>query len=157
MKITFCATLLLCLALCMQATSVQADSNKPELVWVKSKNAAISQALAEGKMILLLAGRVECGNCNLVQRSLSEYSAPDCDILGTIKKYYVPWYTNVDFSSDWTWYNIGYPQQIGLPFMALIDPANPKVEMIRWNGIPWHTTYYNNLLKFKNGAVAKTP
>lgn len=127
-----------------------------KIVWVQSRNVAISMARAEGKMILMLGGKPGCGMCDHTKNSLSEYSGKDGDIRGTIDRYYVPWYiADMDRSDDWIWYKEGYEgakNGLSLPFMGLIDPANPKNAMILWEGAPWLKDYYFNLNKYKNGT-----
>lgn len=126
------------------------------LVWVESRNAALAQALAEGKMVLLLAGRTECGNCNGVRYVASEKTLPEMNIRGLIDSRYVPWYTNMDDSNEHSWYSTGYGRGYVLPFLALIDPADPKAFMIRWNGYN-EKKYFDYLTKYQNGNPDSKP
>jgi hypothetical protein len=102
------------------------------LVWVDSKSAAVSQALAEGKKVLLLAGRHTCGNCNYTQNTLCEMTSPA--IRQVIEQGYVPWFCDVDLSTEWYAYASGLGS-FTLPLLCCIDPNKPSAYLDRTTGI----------------------
>lgn len=102
------------------------------LVWVDSKSAAVSQAVAEGKKVLLLAGRHTCGNCNYTQNTLCEMTSPA--IRQVIEQGYVPWFCDVDRSTEWYAYATGLGS-FTLPLLCCIDPNKPGAYLDRTTGI----------------------
>ncbi len=113
--------------------------------WVSSRDEAVSRALAEGKKILLLAGRDTCGNCNYVRNTVAETP----DISEILNDYYICWYCIVDTSTEWYPYASGLGS-FTLPLICVIDPADPLVYLDRSTGIVYADAFRPRLLSFVN-------
>lgn len=116
------------------ATGAQAQTTASYV----DKATAFSEAKAQGKMILMVAGRVSCGNCAYMRSSVFPVSNPD--VKGTLASRYVIWNPDVDFTGDHWPYS---PSGGGtLPFMAVIDTSTPAVALDKTTGIqevePFH-------------------
>jgi hypothetical protein len=113
--------------------------------WVSTRDEAVSRALAEGKKILLLAGRDTCGNCNYVRLTVAETP----DISRILNEDYVCWYCIVDTTTDWH----PYAQGLGsftLPLICVIDPADPLVYLDRSTSVVYAADFKPRLLSFVN-------
>ena len=75
------------------------------LTWLESKSDAVSAAKSQGKLVLLLAGRDTCGNCQYMLNTVCESLSPPVKAL--IQARYVPWYSEVDSNADWQPYASG--------------------------------------------------
>lgn len=124
-----------------------------KLVWLESRAEALSLAFAEKKMVFLVVGSPDCGQCNRLKYYISE-RVPDSqniyDIKGLITQRYVTWASDINLSSESKIYQSGYSFGI-LPFVALIDPANPEKCMARWSNVQDEKFVYEKLLKYKDG------
>lgn len=104
--------------------------------WIKSKDEAFEKAKAEGKYVLLFAGRTTCGSCKASLKAIKEGE----DIQAIIKESYVLWYTDWDQMKTNTQhearayfneYNVAAGKDTVLakkilPGMFIIDPENPE-------------------------------
>lgn len=61
-----------------------------------------------------------------------------------IQKHYIPWYCDVDTSTEWYAYASGLGSFI-LPLIAVIDPAAPNTYLSRTTGIQSPTDFYAKL------------
>ncbi len=111
--------------------------------WVASKSEAMSQALAQGKLVLLLAGRAICSNTRYMKETVCESTDPP--IRTTILDSYVPWYCDVDSSTEHRTYTGGFSSYT-LPLICRIDPDNPDQYLDRSTGIQDTGAFYERLL-----------
>ena len=113
--------------------------------WVSDRDEAVSRAIAEGKMILLLAGRDTCGNCNYMRHTVMELP----DISEILNDSYVCWYCIVDTSTQWYPYAGGLGS-FTLPLICVIDPADPLVYLDRSTSVVYADVFKPRLLEFVN-------
>lgn len=118
-------------------------SSGQALTWVETEEAAMWQASSAGKRVLLLAGRHTCGNCNYTQNTLCEMSSPAIKQL--IQQGYVPWFCDIDASSQWRPYASGL-SSFTLPLLCCIDPAKPGTYLDRTTGVQNADTFYVRLM-----------
>ncbi len=88
------------------------------LVWQANRAEAVEAARNSGKLILLLAGRATCGNCQYMRYTVCETTS----VRQRIDANYVCWFCPVDDSTEW------YPYASGLgpftlPLICVIDPG----------------------------------
>ncbi len=113
------------------------------LTWHDSKSNAMSSALSQGKLVLLMAGRHTCPNCNYMQGTVCETVSPPIKAL--IQSQFVPWFCAVDTSTEWYAYASGLGAWT-LPMICCIDPANPDVYLDRTTAIQDTQVFYDRLL-----------
>lgn len=142
MKITLRA----CIAAVAILTNLTAACSAT-LVWATSEGAAMSQALAQGKNVLLVAGRDTCSNTTYMRFTACECTSPN--IRGVIDGSYVPWYCDVDASSEWLPYASGLGA-FTLPLICCIDPLQSAGYLDR-------TTGRQDLLAFHSRLVSHAP
>ena len=99
------------------------------LHWHSSLDETVSAAVNEGKLILLLAGRETCGNCNYMKYTVFESE----QVRQIIDKNYVCWFSSVDDSSEWYPYAFGLGN-IYLPLICVIDPGALTWQLERSTG-----------------------
>ena len=91
------------------------------LTWYTSKTEAFDLAAADGKMVLMVAGRDTCANTNYFRNTVCETA----DIKAILLADYILWYTIVDDpTSDFYMYTQGMDGY--LPFVAIIAPEKDK-------------------------------
>ena len=112
------------------------------LTWIASKAEAMSLALAQGKQVLLMAGRPTCGNCRYMQDTVCESADPP--IREEILAHYIPWYVHVDESNEWWPYASGLGEFF-LPLICRIDPADPDRYLDRTTGVQYPDDFYNRI------------
>ncbi len=113
------------------------------IVWVSSKSEAMSQALAQGKLVLLLAGRATCGYTQHMKETVCESTDPP--IRSAILDSYIPWYCDVDSSTEHYTYTSGLGSYF-LPLICRIDPDNQDQYLDRSTGIQDTNAFYERLL-----------
>ena len=101
-------------------TPVKPDSTG-QLNWLRTWDVALSQAKQDNKLILMVAGRDDCGSTQYMRNKV--IAAPDA--AGIARDKFVLWYTNVDTDSEWRKYTRGYLRQFSLPVIAVINPFDP--------------------------------
>ena len=125
---------LLLVGLCCQAEP---------LVWVSSQAQALALARSQGKRILLVAGRPGCSSCETVVNSYCEMTSPYA-IKPLIESEYIPWYANIDESTDWQVYASGLGS-FSLPVICWIEPNQPTTYIYRTTGLGFSSTFYKAL------------
>ena len=65
-------------------------------------------------------------------------------ILQTIEQHYVPWYCNIDNSTEWRAYASGL-SSFTLPLIAVIDPASPSTYVNRTTGVQSANAFFDRL------------
>jgi hypothetical protein len=90
------------------------------LVWQTNRTDAVNAARNSAKLILLVAGRETCPNCQYMRGTVCETPG----IRGIINTNYVCWFCPVDTSSEWYVYANGLGG-FTLPLICVIDPGNP--------------------------------
>jgi hypothetical protein len=113
------------------------------LTWIDSKDQAWSMAINQGKMILLLAGRASCAECEYMHNSVCESVTPPVKAL--IQEGYVPWYCDMDISNEWMPYAADLTS-FTLPMICIIHPTNASVYVDRSFNIQPPKTFYSRLL-----------
>jgi hypothetical protein len=112
------------------------------LTWVNSKAQAVSLAQSQNKLILLLAGRPTCPHCIYMRGTVCETNSPD--IKGTIQQNYIPWFCNMESSTEWVPYAGGLGS-FGLPLICCINPTNANAFLDRTTGERPVQQFYNRL------------
>jgi hypothetical protein len=112
------------------------------LTWLTSKAEVMALARAQGKLVLLLAGRTTCGYCNYMRNTVCETTSPP--IKQTIQAGFVPWFCDIDASTDW------YPYASGLgsfylPLMCCLDPGRPNNYLDRSTYLQYAETFHPRL------------
>jgi hypothetical protein len=125
--------------LAMWASCCQAQP----LTWVDSKAQALALAQSQGKMVLLLAGRGGCAECDYMHNTVCEYAEPPIKAL--IQEVYVPWFCNIDDSDEWRPYAAGLPS-FPLPLICTIHPTNSAGYVDRSISFQIPDTFYSRLL-----------
>lgn len=100
------------------------------LVWSNTLADARTAALRDGKMILLVAGRPDCGSCDFMELTVCESAT----VRPIIDEVYVPWYSNIDFYQDFMPYESGLDQGYTLPLICMIDPRTTNAWLRRLEG-----------------------
>jgi hypothetical protein len=88
------------------------------VVWRASRAQAVEAARNSGKLILLLAGRETCPNCQYMKYTVCETPA----VRQVLDANYVCWFCPVDNSAEWYAYADGLGTST-LPLMCVIDPG----------------------------------
>lgn len=117
-----------------------------DLVWQTSKQTAVSMAKAQGKHILLLGGRETCGNCQYMRYTVCESTSPPIRVL--IEQSYIPWFCDVDNSTEWYDYASGLGN-FYLPLICVIDPNNSDTYLDRTTSIQDIQVFYSRLLQYQ--------
>jgi hypothetical protein len=122
------------------------------LTWQTRKADAMAAAKAQGKFVLLLAGRDTCSNCKKMKGTVAESINPP--IRDLINAHFVPWYCNIDVApkSDWTGYAIA---SFSLPMICVIDPDKPDVYLDRSFGVMEAPQFYARLQGFETILAAR--
>ena len=120
-----------------------------DLVWQTSKETAVSMAKAQGKYILLLAGRItslgglqNCPNCEYMINTVFESTSPPIKAL--IEEEYILWYSDVDTSQEWKIYASGL-EIFTLPLICIIDPNESDTYLDRTTDIQDTKVFYSRL------------
>ena len=121
------------------------------LTWLESKSDAMSAAKSQGKLVLLLAGRDTCPNCQYMFNTVCESLSPPVKAL--IQDRYVPWYSEVDSNADWQPYASGLGS-FTLPLICCIDPNTTNQYLDRSTAIQTAQGFYDRLLA---DAMANRP
>ncbi len=116
------------------------------IIWLTSKDEAMAQALAEGKEVLLLAGRPICSLTTYMKETVCEMTSPA--IRNEILAGYIPWYSDVDASTEWGTYSWGLGS-FTLPLICRIDPGNPDQYLDRSTGVQDADAFYDRLRSFE--------
>jgi hypothetical protein len=125
-----------------------ATASPASLTWLESKTDAMSAAKSQGKLVLLLAGRPTCGNCQYMRNTVCESLSPPVKAL--IQDRYVPWYCVVDSQAEWQPYASGLGTFI-LPLICCLDPNTTNQYLDRTSGGQTAQVFYDRLL-----AAART-
>jgi len=111
------------------------------LTWLESLQEARSHALVQGKLVLLMAGRPTCSVCTYMKQSICE----SAQVRPIIDDAFVPWFANMDFSSDY----VPYAAELGnfsLPLTCVIDPHTTNQWLLRLTG-PYSAETYADYLR----------
>jgi hypothetical protein len=111
------------------------------VVWQASRAQAVEAARNSGKLILLLAGRDTCGNCQYMKNTACESPS----VRSVIDANYVAWYCLVDSSTEWYAYASGLGT-FTLPLICVIDPADSMAYLDRSTNIQ-DASYFRDRLK----------
>jgi len=98
--------------------------------WCESRESTVAQALDAGRLILLLAGRESCGNCQYMKYTVCESAS----IRAALDADYTCWFCPVDTSTEWHPYASGLGS-FSLPLICVIDPGDPSAYLDRTTGI----------------------
>jgi hypothetical protein len=108
-------------------------------------------AYRQGKLVLLVAGRHSCPNCNYMQNTVCETNSPPVKQL--LQDQYVPWFCQVDISSEYYSYANGLGTTFILPLICCIDPAAPDTYLDRTTNVQGIQEFYDRLLAQVNRQV----
>jgi hypothetical protein len=124
------------------------------LVWQTSKATAVSMATAQGKHVLLFAGRETCSNCQYMKYTACESTSPA--IKDLIENSFVPWFSDVDNSTDWYDYADGLGG-FSLPLICVIDPNDSDNYLDRTTGVQDLQVFYSRLLQYATCTLSISP
>lgn len=117
-----------------------APSRAAQTAWLKSRAQAVETARNSGKLILLLAGRESCGNCQYMRNTVCESAGVKPQLTGN----FVCWFCPVDDSTEWYAYASGLGG-FTLPLMCVIEPGNSMSYLDRTTGIQSPSTFGDRL------------
>jgi hypothetical protein len=113
----------------------------------------MATAKAQGKFVLLLAGRPTCSNCQTMKNFVAESETPPVKAL--INDYFVPWYSDIDESRDHTNYISGLSSSWVLPLICVIDPDQPSQYLDRSTGVQQAPVFYQRLLRQASALMVR--
>lgn len=120
MKTPMIITLVLRTLICIVVSFMLHSSGHAEqLVWRASRAEVVEAARNSGKLILLLAGRDTCGNCQYMKNTICEFPS----VRQVLDTNYICWYCPIDTSTEWYPYATGLGS-FTLPLMCVIEPGN---------------------------------
>jgi hypothetical protein len=134
-KAVWLAWFIICLGL--------STASPASLTWLESKSDAVSAAKSQGKLVLLLAGRHTCGNCQYMLNTVCESLSPPVKAL--IQDRYVPWYCDVDSQAEWHPYASGLGS-FTLPLICCINPNATNPYLDRTTATQTAQNFYDRLL-----------
>jgi hypothetical protein len=97
--------------------------------WVGTKTEAFTQAKAQGKLVLMVAGLPDCTSCNAMKSQVCELTNPP--IRQIITDTYVPWFCNINTNQDFLPYCTDYESGFSLPLTCWIDPLSTELYVLR--------------------------
>ena len=117
---------------------------------------AVTQAKAQGKLILTAFGRPACPNCQTMQARFKSEKPP---LKQWISQTCILWTTDIDKSNEHLPYVVGF-DKYSLPMMCIIDPnAKKGTWLARYNGIvptPLFVGYIQKAVKAFNPTLASS-
>jgi hypothetical protein len=116
------------------------DAWSDPISWCSSRTSAVEQALNSGRLILLLAGRETCGNCQYMKYTVCELAS----VRAVLDADYVCWFCPIDTSTEWYAYSGGLGT-FTLPLICVIDPGNPLAYLDRTTGIQYESVFLPRL------------
>jgi|GEM_PF-2717542 len=122
------------------------------LDWKTSKSQAMSAARSQNKLVLLIAGRDECGNTTYTRTE----ALPSEPLLSLVQEKFVLWYSNVDTSTEYYSYSSGLSEYI-LPLIAVIDPNQESKYLARITGYQKEDYLYTWLKSATPPTTPTTP
>ena len=128
------------------------EGSAAPLVWQTTRAEAVEAARNSGKLILLLAGRETCGNCQYMKNTVCETPS----VRQVIDANYVCWFCPVDNSAEWYPYATGLGS-FTLPLMCVIDPEPPPSTLDRSTATQSVSVFQNRLSShLPTNAIAVT-
>jgi hypothetical protein len=128
-------------------------ANAP-LTWATNRSEVMAAAKAQGKFVLLLAGRDTCSNCQTMKEIVAESENPPIKTL--ISDYFIPWYSNIDDSTDFLDYTAGLSANWVLPLICVIDPDDLSAQYLdRSTGVQQAPVFYQRLLRHANVLMVR--
>ncbi|HNQ88994.1 MAG TPA: thioredoxin family protein [Verrucomicrobiota bacterium] len=94
--------------------------------WKNSRTGAVEAARNSARLILLLAGRDTCGNCQYMKETVCESAG----VRPVLQANYVCWYCPVDYSTEWYAYASGLGS-FTLPLICVVDPGDATAYLDR--------------------------
>ena len=116
-----------------------------ELVWQSSKQMALELAIQQNKKVLLLAGRDTWSNTTYMKFTVCEQTSPP--VKSVIEEHYIPWYCNLDNSTEWITYASGLGS-FTLPLICIIDPFDSENYLDRSTGVQYAEDFYTRLQSY---------
>ena len=106
-----------------------------EHAWHPVLQGAVDEAAADGKLVLMLAGRDACGNCTYMIGTVCESDG----VKPVLLENYVTAYIDVDNSTDW--YPYAPSGGFTLPLIAIIDPESPDAALSTTTGVRYEDDF----------------
>jgi hypothetical protein len=143
---TVIATLVVVVCLWVGCSNAFAVTFKGTLDWQVSRDEAVALARAQGKKILLVAGRYPgCSQTEWTIDFATESVNPP--IKSLIEQYFIPWYSDIDTSSETDIYVTGMGLYY-LPLICVIDPNDSLHFLDRSTGGIELQSFYARLLHY---------
>jgi hypothetical protein len=108
--------------------------------WYSSRSDAVQNARDNGRLVLLVAGRPACWNCQYMKDTICEIPA----VRSVIDLNYSCWFCDIDESTEWYSYASGLGS-FTLPLVCVIDPDVPLSYLDRTTGIQAENVFQNRL------------
>jgi hypothetical protein len=126
-------------AACLLAGSIHATALEPDAT---DKNLAVQLANQRKKLILLVGGRADCGNCI----DFDFNTLGNASVSNLIREAFVYWHCGLDQGCTVTSsYVSDQGGTFGLPAIFVLDPANMATYKARWFGFLSDSTFLGNL------------
>ncbi|MEI6169265.1 MAG: thioredoxin family protein, partial [bacterium] len=115
-----------CASNCVESVAANpgAESSAP-INWCTSRATAVQLALNSGKLILLLAGRTTCPNCEYMRYTVCEVAS----VRQIIDDNFICWFCPIDDSTEWNVYIPTNIVTVYLPVICVIDPGAPTARL----------------------------
>jgi hypothetical protein len=128
---------------------------KGTLDWQTSRDDAVALAKAQGRKILLVAGRYPaCSQTQWTIDSATESVTPP--IRNLIQQYFIPWFSDIDAGSETDIYVTGMAYYY-LPLICVIDPNDSLHYLDRSTGGIELQSFYARLLQYSTCAFTISP
>jgi hypothetical protein len=149
------AAVVVALCLWVGCDSAFAVIFKGTLDWQTSRDEAVALAKAQGKKILLVAGRypacaVTAGAVDIACESVNP------PIRALIQQHFIPWFSDIDASSETDVYVTGMAYYY-LPLICVIDPNDSLSYLDRSTGAIELQSFYARLLQYSTCALTISP
>ncbi|MEI7942909.1 MAG: thioredoxin family protein [Candidatus Riflemargulisbacteria bacterium] len=139
----------------VEISSGPTTSDEP-ISWGSDYDSAIAQAKAEGKQVIIIFGRPECGNCTRTQNNAN--GSPE--VRGEINDNYIAIHVNIDTPEGraaYTPYRAGLPASGWmLPLTCVVDPNNEGTAVVRTTGTQTAGALLSTLQQGMEGKTTPT-
>jgi hypothetical protein len=152
---TLIAALVIVVCLWVGCSNAFARTFKGTLDWQTSRDEAVALASAQGKKILLVAGRYPaCSQTEWTIDFATESVNPP--IRNLIQQYFIPWFSDIDASFETDIYVTGMAYYY-LPLICVIDPNDSLHFVDRSTGGIELQSFYARLLQYSTCAFNISP
>lgn len=139
----------------VEISSGPTTSDEP-ISWGEDYDAAMAQAQAEGKQVIIIFGRPACGNCTRTQNNANG----SAEVRGEINENYVAIHVNIDTPEGRAAFN-QYRDEAPkdgwmLPLTCVVDPNNEGTATALTTGTQTASALLSSLVKGTEGKASPT-